>query len=154
MRVTVLVLVSCLEIAACASSGDARSIAEGDLRSELRAADQALREARLTDAEIRYRRLTEEHPEISEAWLRLGNVYTRQAQLEAAIRVYQEGLRYGRTDGRIWYNLAIAQLKQAVDTLEASSAVLPEDSPYRPRIRALHESLLRGVPQSSDEVAQ
>lgn len=153
MRALIAALGVWILLSGCVSTGavrDARAD-EVDVRTLLRKADQALRDARLTDAEVLYRELTETHPEMPEVWLRLGNVYTRKAQLEAAIRAYRDGLRYDRSDGRLWYNLAIAQLKQAANTLEASSAVLPVDSPYRPQIQALHQSLLRGASPAAGE---
>lgn len=114
------------------------------LGTQLEKADRALREARLTDAEVLYRRLTKTHPELPDVWLRLGNVYTRQGQLIAAVRIYKEGLKHSHDDARLWYNLAVARVKQAVRTLEAASRTLPPDSHYRPRIRKLHDALLSG----------
>ena len=130
-------------LAACAvAPRPTPATGKSQLQDKLERADQALRDARLTDAEILYRQLTESNPELPDVWLRLGNVYTRESQLQAAVRTYKQGLHYGRNDGRLWYNLALARLKQSVDALEASSEVLPADSPYRPRIRALHQALL------------
>lgn len=137
-----LLLTLVIGLGGCAASPAPQANADIDVQAKLERGDRALREARLTDAEIIYRELTAQHPTLPEVWLRLGNVYTRQAQLEAAIRVYEDGLRYDRDDGRIWYNLAVARLKQALQTLETSSSVLPEDSPYRERINRLHNSLL------------
>ncbi|HET7314084.1 tetratricopeptide repeat protein [Salinisphaera sp.] len=113
-----------------------------EVQRTMKKAARALRDARLTDAEILYRQLTQTHPNLPEVWLRLGNVYMREAQLQAAVRTYTQGLRHDRNDGRLWYNLALARLKQSVDTLETSSKVLPADSAYRPQIRALHSALL------------
>lgn len=125
---------------------------DNDLRRRLERADAALREARLTDAEILYRELSVSHPDMPEIWLRLGNIYARQSQLEAAMRAYKDGMRHNRGDGRLWYNLAVVELKQSIQTLEASSEVLPPDSPYRTRIQQLHDALLSvsgsGTPDS------
>lgn len=146
---TALALLLMTLLAGCASTPPPQpAAAAAPVQTQLQKADRALREARLTDAEVLYRSLIQTHPELPEVWLRLGNVYTRQGQLDAAVRIYNEGLQHSRNDGRLWYNLAIARVKQAVQTLEASSAELPPDSPYRPRIQQLHDALLsgRGVP--------
>ena len=62
-----------------------------NLVTRLEEADRALREARLNDAEVMYRELIKSHPQVPEVYLRLGNIYTRQAQLEAAQQTYKEG---------------------------------------------------------------
>jgi len=113
-----------------------------NLVTRLEEADRALREARLNDAEVMYRELIKSHPQVPEVYLRLGNIYTRQAQLEAAQQTYKEGLRYRPKDARLWNNLALVQLKQATRTLEASNVVLEPDDPYRPRLKRFHEALL------------
>jgi tetratricopeptide (TPR) repeat protein len=113
-----------------------------DLRQQMATAERALREARLSDAEIAYRQLAEAHPRLPNVWLHLGNVYARQLQLEAAVRAYEEGLQHNPHDGRLWNNLALVQLKQAIQTLEASSRVLQPNDLYSERIRQLHEALL------------
>lgn len=125
------------------------------LVDRLERADLALKEARLADAEQHYRQLTEEHPRLPDVWLRLGNIYVRQNQLQAAERVYLQGLRYRPKDARLWNNLALVHTKQAVQTLEASSQVLDADSPYLPRIRKFHRALLEvGSPVSDEQGAE
>lgn len=148
------VIVLCLALGACVVAPRPAGPVDTDLRAKLKQADRALREARLLDAEIFYRDLTQNHPTLPDVWLRLGNIYARQSQNAAAVRVYKEGLRYRRQDGRLWYNLAIVQLKQAVETLEAASRVLPVDGAYRPRIRILHRALLSANAPETDSLEQ
>ncbi len=119
------------------------------LRNKLERADLALREARLTDAEVLYRDVSISNPDIPEVWLRLGNIYVRQGQHDAAVRVYKEGLRYDQEDARLWYNLSVVQIKQAVETLENANNVLAQDNPYRTRIQDLHQKLLDGYVSQS-----
>jgi tetratricopeptide (TPR) repeat protein len=122
------------------------------LDDQLRQADQAYREARLEDAEPIYRQISLDHPEMKDVWFRLGNIYTRQNQLDAAVRAYERTIQLDGNDGRAWYNLSLVHLKQAVGTLEAASQTLPADSSLRPRIAALHDSLLerQGVQKQED----
>ena len=118
------------------------AVTANTLDARLEKADLAFREARLTDAERLYRSIAETHPTLTEVWVRLGNIYTRQDELDAAIRAYEMALRNDRYEGRAWYNLAVVHLKQSIATLEQAGAALPEDSPYRRLIDAQHAALL------------
>lgn len=115
------------------------------LDARLEKADLAFREARLSDAERLYRSIAEAHPSLTEVWVRLGNIYTRQDELDAAIRAYEMALRNDRYEGRAWYNLSVVHLKQSVATLEQAGTALPADSPYRKLIDAQHSALLGRV---------
>lgn len=124
----------------------------GTLADRLATADQALREARLLDAEIAYRQLSIEHPQLPDVWLRLGNIHVRQAQLDAAVHSYQQGLKRHPQDGRLWYNLALTRLRQSLDTLETASAVIAADAPHRASIQRFHHRLLQlAAPPPSNE---
>ena len=140
---TLIPLLACLCLACVHQPRMSRDAAGMRLSDRLDQADLALREARLLDAEIAYRRLASDHPRLPEVWLRLGNIYVRQDQLDAAVHSYRQGLQRHPSDGRLWYNLALAQLRQSIDTLETASAVLAVDSPYHVRLQALHQRLLQ-----------
>ena len=109
---------------------------------QMERADIAYREARLQDAEQIYRAITEDHPYLKDVWFRLGNIYTRQNQLDAAIRSYERALQLDVNDGRCWYNLSLVYLKKSVSTLEAGAQTLSPDSPYRQQIIDLYQNLL------------
>jgi predicted Zn-dependent protease len=144
-------LLSCMLLCACASHPPEPVAGARDLRQRLEQADLALREARLDDAEILYRDLSASHPRLPEVWLQLGNIYARQAQLEAAMRAYKEGLQHHREDARLWHNLALIELRQSIRTLETASRVLPADDPQHARIERLHRSLLQAGRAGHDE---
>lgn len=149
-------LVACLVLlGACAAQPrDRTDASEEVLRVKIERANDALREARLIDAEVLYRQLSVSHPGLPEVWLQLGNIYTRQAQLQAASRAYRDGLKYAREDGRLWHNLALVELKQAMQTLETASEVLPQDSPYREDIGRFHQNLLSATSSATDKGRQ
>ncbi|MDQ7735560.1 tetratricopeptide repeat protein [Halomonas sp. SpR1] len=128
----------------CAATHTQQTQQQGDgkLRMQLEKANTALQEARLMDAEVLYSNISSGHPELPDVWLKLGNIYARQGRNAAAIRTYNEGLKYQPNDGKIWYNLAVIQTKVAIETLEDASNVLEADNTYLPRIQLLHESLL------------
>jgi tetratricopeptide (TPR) repeat protein len=138
-------------LTACAAPGGGK--VDYSLDDQMRKADQAYREARLEDAEPLYRQITLDHPELKDVWFRLGNIYTRQNQLDAAVRAYERTLQLDKNEERAWYNLSLVRLKQALATLETASQTLPADSALRPRIMALHDSLLErsGVPKQEDQ---
>lgn len=141
MRQNLGIVCACvLLLGACAGTPAVEKAS--DFRQKLERADLALREARLDDAEVLYRELSISHPRLADVWLNLGNIYTRQSQVEAAVQTYKQGLRYASEDGRLWYNLSLAELKRSVQTLETASSMVPSDSPYQARIQALHRALL------------
>lgn len=145
MRLSAVALAVASSIAlGCAArpAGNSSHGGSPPLRTQLERADLALREARLADAEILFRALSVDHPRLPEVWLHLGNIYARQAQLEAASRCYRDGLRHNPEDGRLWHNLALIELRQSIHTLEIASGLLPDKSPHRVRIEALHRALL------------
>ena len=130
--------------AACATRADRSGNNDNAtaLRLNLERADLALREARLVDAEVLYRQLAISHPRLPDVWLQLGNIYARQAQLEAAMRSYKDGLEFNTRDGRLWHNLALIELRQSIHTLEIASELLPSDDPQRHQIEQLHRGLM------------
>lgn len=147
----ILLLAAALLLGACTQrAGRVDHGSEAQLREQLASADLALREARLTDAEVLYRGLARSHPRLPEVWLQLGNIYARQAQLEAAMRSYKDGLQYNREDARLWHNLALIELRQAIHTLETASTVLPRDHPQLARLQQLHRSLLSAGQAGTD----
>lgn len=151
-RLSILLSV-CLLLAGCVAAGNPK--VDYSLDEQLSRADQAYREARLEDAEPIYRQISLSHPELKDVWFRLGNIYTRQIQLDAAVRAYERVIQLDPNDGRAWYNLSLVRVKQATGTLESASQALPADSPFRPRIQALHDSLLErmGVQKQQEETS-
>lgn len=144
MRKIIVVVFAALVLTGCAGTQtqQVQQQSDGKLRERLEKANTALQEARLMDAEVLYSNISSDHPELPDVWLKLGNIYARQGRNAAAIRTYNEGLKYQPDDGKIWYNLAVIQTKVAIETLEDASNVLEADNTYLPRIQLLHKSLL------------
>lgn len=122
------------------------------LDEQLKRADLAYREARLSDAEATYRQVLDEHPTLSGIWFRLGNIYLRQSQFEAAVQAYEQSLRFDPEDSRAWYNLSLVRLKQSLETLELAVARLDSEDPGRQRILTLHSQILNRVADPSKGV--
>lgn len=87
--------------------------------SELnRQASLAFENAMLERAEPMYRTIIERQPDNHDAYFMLGNIYTRMGHLDAAVSHYERALELDSNDARIWYNLYLARVQQAIDTLE------------------------------------
>lgn len=86
----------------------------------------------LSTAEAKYRRILAEQPSYYEAWLKLGNIYVRNDQLEAAVLAYSTCVDNAKEDARCWNNLALARVKQAVEVLqEGKTAMETSSTGYR-----------------------
>ena len=108
--------------------------------SEMAKLEQAARQAYLEEdwatAEIAYKKLTVQVPANVEPWFRLGNVYARTNQLDAAVVTYREALIREPKNSKIWHNLGVIQLKQAANTFLEMQQYTEENDPLG--IRARH----------------
>lgn len=105
-------------------------------------ADEAYRLGLLTEAESHYLELTRSNPKYIEAWLRLGNIYVRTGQLDAAVRVYQKMIELQPDDVRGWNNLALARIKQASSTLLEGRGYMAPNSREREVIDRLLDNIV------------
>lgn len=113
-----------LVLMGCAHSTDgsrvSRNMENDEKLSELnRQAYQAFQNAMLERAEPLYRKIVERQPSNHDAYFMLGNIYLRLGQLDASVAHYQKALELKPTDSRIWYNLYLATIQQAINTLES-----------------------------------
>lgn len=111
----ILALVGCVH-----SPGVSSETANAKKLSDLnRQAYQAFQHAMLERAEPLYRQIVERQPSNYDAYFMLGNIYLRLGQLDAAVIHYRKALELNSDDTRIWYNLYLAMVQQAIDTLES-----------------------------------
>jgi len=95
-------------------------------------ANESYKLGMLSDAEAMYIEITETNPNLFEVWLKLGNIYVRTNQLDAAIRVYENAVRINPKDVRAWNNLALTRMKQATKILmEGRKNMSPESDEYK-----------------------
>jgi tetratricopeptide (TPR) repeat protein len=115
-----LLLSTLLFLNACASTQQqsVNKLNSSELINLVEEAGEAYKMGLLTDAEIKYREITEKYPRYYDAWLKLGNIYVRTDQLEAAIRVYLKCTEIEPEAMQGWNNLALARLKQAMNALK------------------------------------
>uniref|UniRef100_A0A486XIF4 TPR domain protein, putative component of TonB system n=1 Tax=Rheinheimera sp. BAL341 TaxID=1708203 RepID=A0A486XIF4_9GAMM len=128
-----------LLLAGCSSSPATQQ--EKSLFQLMAQATNAYNEARLDRAETLYLQVLQRNPNYSEANFKLGNIYSRQGRLDAAVLKYQQALTVDANDGRFWHNLALARVKQAIATLEGAEQHITADSPYFPHLLQLQLQL-------------
>ena len=109
--------------------------------SELnRQASLAFENAMLERAEPMYRTIIERQPDNHDAYFMLGNIYTRMGHLDAAVTHYERALELDSNDARVWYNLYLARVQQAIDTLEQGLSRAPKEGVhYEQMLRQLEK---------------
>jgi len=111
----VLTLLIVLVLCSCVSRGDKLS-PSGALDIEKRAETHYVN-ANLQLAEIEYRKLLKLVPRYAKGWFKLGNIYLRSNQLNAAVFHYQKALQFDPKMAKAWHNLSLARVHQAVAVL-------------------------------------
>jgi Tfp pilus assembly protein PilF len=101
----------------------------------------------LTEAEASYRKVTQLRPDYYEPWLKLGNIYVRTGQLEAAIRMFTECTELRPDDVRGWSNLSLTRLKQSLAVFDEAQQYFPNDSTGAAVLRSSRESLIKHLVQ-------
>jgi len=101
--------------------------------------EQTARKAYLDEdwatAEKAYKNLTLQIPGDAEPWFRLGNIYARTNNLDAAVATYREALIRDPKNSKIWHNLGVIQLKQAANTFLEMQQYTEENDPLSLRAR-------------------
>ncbi len=92
-------------------------------------------------AEIAYLKLTEKVPAEPEPWFRLGNIYARTENLDAAIVAYRKALFHDSKNSKIWHNLGVVQLRQATNTFIEMLEYTNEDDPLNRRAKNVIKSV-------------
>ena len=142
IRVILLVVLIALS-AGCQTTSQTISEEQGRLIQLVQIAEESYQLGLLTDAEAKYRRIISSYPDYHESWLKLGNIYTRTDQLEAAVMAYQNCLALKNEEMRCWNNLALARVKQALATLREGRSNMPENSMEAASINALYNKVIR-----------
>lgn len=116
--------------------------------TELKTLDQyeraieAYQAGRYADAESRLLSLLEKFPQFAEGWYRLGNLYVRTGQHEAAINAYNSCLRYDANFTKAWHNLSLAHLKVAIQVLEEGMRNNGDDRDATEQLAQLRRAML------------
>ncbi|WP_167812608.1 tetratricopeptide repeat protein [Marinobacter daqiaonensis] len=97
----------------------------------------------LTEAEASYRKVTQLRPDYYEPWLKLGNIYVRTGQLEAAVRMFTKCTELRPDEVRGWSNLSLTRLKQSLAVLDEAQHHFPNDSAGAAVLRNSRQSLIK-----------
>lgn len=105
----------------------------------------AYKNGELSEAEARYRKLVEEHPGYAEGWFKLGNIYVRTGQYEAATNMYKKAAQINPEDAKVWNNLALAHVKKAVAILDEGARHVQQASKDQSNMLQLRERIMQSV---------
>lgn len=86
-------------------------------------------------AETAYKSLTLQLPGDPMPWFRLGNVYARSNNLDAAVAAYREALIRDYKSSKTWHNMGVIQLRQAANTFLEMQQYTEENDPLSIRAR-------------------
>lgn len=129
---------------ACVHSNVASHDLKGQKISELnRKANHAFQNAMLERAEPLYREIIARQPDNHDAYFMLGNVYLRMGQLDASVANYQTALEKSPDDSRIWYNLYLATIQQAINALESGLSKTSVESGHYSQMQDQLDKLYR-----------
>ncbi len=106
-------------------------------------------------AETEYKYLTQYISGDAEPWFRLGNIYARTDQLDAAVNAYRKALVRDSKNSKTWHNLGIVQLRQATNTFIEMLQYTKEDDPLNKRakhvVNSVSDLMASGFESSADE---
>jgi cytochrome c-type biogenesis protein CcmH/NrfG len=104
-------------------------------------ADEAYQKEDWKTAEKEYLYLAQNFPGEIEPWFRLGNIYARTGQLDAAVSAYREALVRDTKNGKAWHNLGIVQLRQATNTFVEMLAYTDPNDPLNQRAKQIVDAM-------------
>ena len=94
-------------------------------------------------------------PKDAMAWFRLGNLYSRQQQLDQAAAAYQQALVRQGSLYKAWHNLGVVQMRLAQRHFHQLQDRAPSDSPLKQRGRFYNQQidlLLAGPTTPNQEI--
>jgi len=142
-RVSVLALVKCLVFVTCAFSACTLSAAQGASNPErfFQEGEAALRDGKLTQAEVAFRRVVAVDPQSAGAFSNLGVIAMRQRSWARAIENLEKAERLAPTVAGIRLNIGLAYFKQG----DYGRAVAPLKSVVRDQPASLQAQYLLGL---------
>jgi tetratricopeptide (TPR) repeat protein len=135
-----LVVCACLILLiGCSANSARREAATYDM------AAKAYTDGDLSKAEGQYQRIVEQHPEFVDGWFKLGNIYVRMGQYDAAANMYKKAAQINPEDAKIWNNLAIAYIKKSIAVLDEGATHLSDSKVEKRSIVELRERIAHSV---------
>jgi len=142
-------LVAMLALAGCATT---RPPSLESALARQQQAEQAYEAGDLARASAEYEALTRALPLNADYWFRLGNVYVRMNQPDAAADAYGHALKREPKHAKAWHNLAIVRLRQAAAAFtQSADSAEGVDSALREQSAAMAHGIARlDVPPSTE----
>lgn len=140
MKRLILVIVSVF-LVSCAATGSKSSVTVGLFKQ----AEDHYKNGLLTEAEASYLKLVKVSPGVTDAWVKLGNIYIRTGQLDAAVTMYEKCLHVDQKEARCWNNLALARVKQSMETLRQGQRQIELNSDEHYALERLYKKLAEVV---------
>src|SRR5690606_3183289 len=138
---TLLLTSLLLSITACSTVG--RSSEELKAVFALRAEAEVLyQQGDYRAALVAYQTLSQQVPEHTHTWFRMGNCQAQLGNYSAATEAYQSALTLNPQYSRAWLNLAYVQAQQLAATAIAMYQTVPAGDPQSQRIYTLVEGVL------------
>jgi len=142
MKQYVVMGVLLVVVTGCSSTDSRR--AEKDM-ANYDAAALAYKNGELSEAETRYRQLVKTHPDYAEGWFKLGNIYVRTGQYDAAANMYKKAAQINPEDAKVWNNLALANIKKAVAVLDEGVQHVQQGSVDQKNMMLLRDRIVQTV---------
>ncbi len=130
----------------CASSTGSSS----QLFALVSEADQAYEQRRWFEASLAYTEVTKLVPNDHYAWFRLANTQLRAGNIDGAIFVFEEAIKRNPQHAKTHFNLSIAYVLKAVESLEQSGSVLRASDPGHILVSQRIEDLKKLIDQPTE----
>ena len=92
-------------------------------------AEQAYLNDQWQQAETHYAKLLKHSPKHAQYWFRIGNVYANTARNRLAISAYHKAISLNPEQVKVWHNLGISQLKEAITAFLTLQHYLNSEDP-------------------------
>ncbi len=149
----ILLIVSSL-LFGCSSLSTSKVPGE-EAAQRLSMAEKSYKQGLWQEAESYYRSLLKDNPDLYQAWFRLGNIYARSGQLDAAVTMYERCLELDPDQARAWYNLSVVRARQSLRISTEAQQRFMEESPQEAlRFSHFRSRLVGALTEGSEKKAQ
>ncbi len=119
------------------------STSSGDLMGDFEQANTYYAKGMYSDAERILLGLAKKTPNNYEVYFKLGNIYVRTGQFEAAERAYQRCMEIDPEQPKGWYNMSLLRVKQALYLAEQGRTHSNKEAPeFERKFTALTDGLM------------
>lgn len=137
------------------SGFSASKFSSEEAAQNLSLAENSYKQGLWQEAESYYRSLLKDNPDLYQAWFRLGNIYARTGQLDAAVTMYERCLELDPDQARAWYNLSVVRARQSLRISTEAQQRFMEESPQEAlRFSHFRSRLVGALTEGSEQKSQ